>query len=162
MMSSKDVTLSGITAHKIRKGVTLYVNEQPVKPTVAGPPVEPKPLLLMLPWLGSRPQAHAKYREIYLRTGADILVVETEVSMFLWPRWGVEYGSQLLELLESERFSQRPLLVHAFSIGGYTFAQLLVNVAKDAHRYQGFTSRIRGQIYDSLVIGSLERMAVGK
>lgn len=38
-----------------------------------------KPLMLMLPWLGSRPQAVAKYCEIYFRTGFDVLVVESEV-----------------------------------------------------------------------------------
>ncbi|XP_072551088.1 transmembrane protein 53-B isoform X2 [Salminus brasiliensis] len=161
VMSSRDVTLSGVTTHKIRKGITFYANDSVVTPVAPGPPDQPRPLLLLLPWLGSKPQAQAKYCEIYLRTGFDVLAVETEVGRFLWPRWGLEYGGQLLELLESERFSQRPLLVHAFSIGGYTFAQMLVHVAKDPQRYQGFTSRIRGQIYDSLVVGSVERMAIG-
>lgn len=36
----------------------------------------------MLPWLGSRPQAVAKYCEIYFRTGFDVLVVESEVWIF--------------------------------------------------------------------------------
>uniref|UniRef100_A0A672MD48 Si:dkey-5i3.5 n=1 Tax=Sinocyclocheilus grahami TaxID=75366 RepID=A0A672MD48_SINGR len=124
-------------------------------------PVHPKPILLMLPWLGSRPQAIAKYCDIYFRTGFDVLIVESAVSQFLWPRWGLEYGGHVLELLESECFSQRPLLVHAFSIGGYTFGQVLVHVAKDTQRYQGLTNRIRGHIYDSLVMGSLEHMANG-
>ncbi|XP_017578284.1 uncharacterized protein si:dkey-5i3.5 isoform X1 [Pygocentrus nattereri] len=161
VMSSTDATLTGVKAHKIRKGITFYVNENTVNPAAAGRSGQPKPLLLLLPWLGSRPQAQAKYCEMYLRTGFDVLVVETEVGRFLWPRWGLEYGTELLQLLESERFSQRHLLVHAFSIGGYTFAQMLVHMAKDAQRYQGVTSRIRGQIYDSLVMGSLERMAIG-
>lgn len=81
---------------------------------------------------------------------------------FLWPRWGLEHGKTLLELLESERFVSRPLLVHAFSIGGYTFSQLLVHVSKDTDKYQAFTERITGQIYDSMVAGSLEHMAIGE
>lgn len=85
----------------------------------------------------------------------------TQVTQFVWPRWGLEYGGRVLELLQSERFVSRPLLVHAFSIGGYTFAQLLVLMSQDTEKYQGLTRRIRGQIYDSLVIGSLERMAIG-
>ncbi|KAI4880004.1 hypothetical protein NFI96_029187 [Prochilodus magdalenae] len=161
IMSSRDVTLSGVMTQKIRKGITFYANAGTVNPMAVGPPGQPKPLLIMLPWLGSRPQAQVKYCEIYLRTGFDVLVVETEVGRFLWPKWGLEYGRELLEVLESDRFSQCPLLVHAFSIGGYTFAQMLVHMAKDAQRYQGLTSRIRGQIYDSLVMGSLERMAIG-
>lgn len=151
----------GVTAHKISKHITFLVNDLTATPASAVPPGQPKPLCLLLPWLGSRPQAIAKYCDIYLRTGFDILVVESEVSQFLWPRWGLEYGAHVLELLESERFSQRPLLVHAFSIGGYTFSQVLVHVAKDNQRCQELTNRIRGHIYDSLVMGSLDHMAVG-
>lgn len=115
----------------------------------------------MLPWLGSRPKAIAKYCDIYFRNGFDVLVVESEVNQFLWPHWGLDYGAKVLEILDSEHFASRPLLVHAFSIGGYTFTQLMVHVSKDQHKYQGLTQRIRGHIYDSLVLGSLERMAVG-
>ncbi|XP_066541849.1 transmembrane protein 53 isoform X2 [Hoplias malabaricus] len=161
VMSSKDVSLNGVMTHKIRKGITYYANDHEANSFVAGKSDQPKPLLLMLPWLGSRPQNQAKYFDIYLRTGFDVLVVETEVKLFLWPRWGLEYGSKLLELLESEEFSQRPLLVHAFSIGGYTFSHLLVHISRETHRFQGLMSRIKGQIYDSLVVGSLEHMAIG-
>lgn len=154
-------TVAGVTAHKISKHITFLANDVAGTPMASVSPAHPKPILLLLPWLGSRPQAIAKYCEIYFRTGFDVLVVESVVSQFLWPRWGLEYGGHVLELLESERFSQRPLLVHAFSIGGYIFAQVLVHVAKDTQRYQGLTNRIRGHIYDSLVMGSLEHMANG-
>lgn len=87
--------------------------------------------------------------------------ISQKVQDFLWPRWGLEHGKKLLELLESERFVSRPLLVHAFSIGGYTFAQLLMHVTQDPHKYQSLTKRIKGQVYDSLVVGSLENMAIG-
>lgn len=161
VMLSRVVPVAGVTAHKISKQITFFASDVAGTPTASFSPGHPKPILLLLPWLGSRPQAIAKYCEIYFRTGFDVLVVESEVSQFLWPRWGLEYGGRLLELLESERFSQRPLLVHAFSIGGYTFSQVLVHVAKDTQRYQGLTNRIRGHIYDSLVMGSLEHMATG-
>lgn len=36
--------------------------------------------MLMLPWLGSRPQVVDKYCQIYFRTGFDVLVVESEVG----------------------------------------------------------------------------------
>uniref|UniRef100_A0A1A8C7Y9 Uncharacterized protein n=1 Tax=Nothobranchius kadleci TaxID=1051664 RepID=A0A1A8C7Y9_NOTKA len=154
---------SGITAHRLYKNITLYMNEP--KPPVAGrsglTSWDHKPLTLMLPWLGSRPQAVAKYCDIYFRSGFDVLVVESEVKDFLWPRWGLDHGKTLLDLLQSERFTTRPLLVHAFSIGGYTFAQLLVHISKDEHKYEAVTKRIKGQVYDSLVVGTLDHMAVG-
>nr|XP_020469949.1 transmembrane protein 53-like [Monopterus albus]XP_020469959.1 transmembrane protein 53-like [Monopterus albus]XP_020469968.1 transmembrane protein 53-like [Monopterus albus] len=156
-------TLSrGIIAQRLSKNVTLYTNEVESPASCQAQTSEDnKTLMLMLPWLGSRPEAVAKYCDIYFRTGFDVLVAETEVMEFLWPRWGLDHGKQLLELLQSERFASRPLLVHAFSIGGYTFAQLMVHVSRDTQTYQSFTKRIKGQIYDSLVVGSLDNMARG-
>ncbi|XP_054889576.1 uncharacterized protein si:dkey-5i3.5 isoform X2 [Poeciliopsis prolifica] len=153
----------GITVHRLCKNVTLYLNEltSPDRRVQSPFPEDHKPLLLMLPWLGSRPQAVTKYCEIYFRTGFDVLVVESEVKDFLWPRWGLERGKSLLELLQSERLMSRPLLIHAFSIGGYTFAQLLVHISQDKQQYQAVAKRIKGQVFDSLVVGSLEHMATG-
>ncbi|XP_032380459.1 uncharacterized protein si:dkey-5i3.5 isoform X2 [Etheostoma spectabile] len=153
----------GINAHRICKNVTFYINESasPVSRCQTKASEDHTPLMLILPWLGSRPQAVAKYCEIYFRTGFDVLVVESEVQDFLWPRWGLDKGKWLLELLQSERFVSRPLLVHAFSIGGYTFAQLLVHVSQDTQKYQALTQRIKGQVYDSLVVGSVDTMTIG-
>ncbi|XP_024268942.2 transmembrane protein 53-B-like [Oncorhynchus tshawytscha] len=131
-------------------------------PPPALTPGPTKPLLLMLPWLGSRPQAVAKYFEIYFRTGFDVLIVESEVSQFLWPGWGLDYGARVLDVLQSDRFVSCPLLLHAFSIGGYTFTQLLVHISHDTQKYHSFIKRIKGHIYDSLVLGSPERMATGE
>nr|XP_020508570.1 transmembrane protein 53-like [Labrus bergylta] len=153
----------GITALTLSKNATLYMKE--LTPPVSGCKIQTseqqKPLMVMLPWLGSRPQAVAKYCEIYFNTGFDVLVVESEVKDFLWPRLGLDHGKRLLDLLHSEHFVSRPLLVHAFSIGGYTFTQLLVNMSRDSEKYQALSKRIKGQVYDSLVVGSVERMATG-
>ncbi|KTF77147.1 hypothetical protein cypCar_00049755, partial [Cyprinus carpio] len=114
IMLSRAATMAGITAHKISKRITFLANDVAGTPTDCVSPTHPKPILLLLPWLGSKPQAIAKYCDIYFRTGFDVLVVESEV---------------------------------------------LVHVANDTQRYQGLTNRIRGHIYDSIVMGSLEHMA---
>ncbi|KAM9410311.1 uncharacterized protein KZ484_002387 [Pholidichthys leucotaenia] len=115
----------------------------------------------MLPWLGARPQAVSKYCNIYLHNGFDVLVVQSEMMEFLFPQWGLDRGRSLLQLLESDPFVSRRLLVHAFSIGGYSFAQMLVAASKEGEKYESLIKRIDGQIYDSLVVGSLEHMATG-
>lgn len=162
-MLARTTLSTGVTAHRLSKNVTFYMNESvsPASGCQSKITEDHKPLMLMLPWLGSRPQAIRKYCEIYFRTGFDVLVVESGALEFLWPRWGLDRAKTVLELLESEHFLSRPLLVHAFSIGGYTYAQLLVHVSQDAEKYQEFTKRIKGQVYDSLVVGSLEWMAKG-
>ncbi|KAI3366719.1 hypothetical protein L3Q82_009392 [Scortum barcoo] len=120
-----------------------------------------RPLLVFFTWLGAQPGAVAKYRDLYLARDMDILVVQSNVMHFLWPRWGLIYGSEVLEVLEEPRFSERALLVHASSIGGYTFSQMLTHVAQGQKKHAGLIQRVIGHIYDSLVVGTLEHMAIG-
>ncbi|KAG7264335.1 hypothetical protein CRUP_017913 [Coryphaenoides rupestris] len=138
----------GVIAQNLCKNITLYFNQAGLSPASSNTqtpadPLHTKPLLLMLPWLGSQPQAMAKYCETYFHLGFDVLMVQSNITDFLWPRWGLEKGERILELLHSERFVSRPLLVHAFSIGCYTFCQMLVHVSRDPEKYRAFTSRIK-------------------
>ncbi|XP_028670653.1 uncharacterized protein si:dkey-5i3.5 isoform X2 [Erpetoichthys calabaricus] len=149
---------TGVKIQKISKTITFYKNEHKI---ISASSDLPKPLLLLLPWLGSQSKSVEKYREIYFKHGYDILTVESEVRHFLWPKWGLEYGAQVLGVLQSESFVSRPLLIHAFSIGGYTFAQMLLNASQTPELQESLKERIYGQIYDSLVVGTLEHMAAG-
>ncbi|XP_034434537.1 LOW QUALITY PROTEIN: uncharacterized protein LOC117757458 [Hippoglossus hippoglossus] len=120
-----------------------------------------RPLLLFFPWLGARPVAVAKYRDLYLTRGIDVLVVQSSVMHFLWPRWGLDYGLEVLQVLEEPQFSGREVLVHSASIGGYTFTQVLAQITQGPKQHAGLTQRVIGHVYDSLVVGTLEHMAIG-
>ncbi|XP_061570360.1 transmembrane protein 53-A-like [Cololabis saira] len=121
----------------------------------------PRPLLLFFSWLGAHPAGVAKYMDLYAGQGLDILLVQSRVMHFLWPRWGLDYGLEILKVLEEPPFSGREVLVHAASIGGYTFTQMLVHISQEPKKHAGLTRRVVGQVYDSLVVGSLEHMATG-
>lgn len=103
----------------------------------------------------------AKYCDLYLAR-MDVLVVQSGVMHFLWPRWGLEYGLEVLQVLGQPEFSGRPLLVHASSIGGYTFTQILTHIARGRREHAALAHRVVGHIYDSLVVGTLEHMAIGE
>lgn len=92
----------------------------------------------------------------------DVLVIQSGVMHFLWPRWGLSYGLEVLKLLEEPQFSERSVLVHATSIGGYTFTQILTHIARGQKEHAGLAQRVIGHIYDSLVFGTLEHMAIGE
>ncbi|GCC21287.1 uncharacterized protein [Chiloscyllium punctatum] len=135
--------------------ITLYGNSTK---TLNG---APRPLLLFLPWYGAKCHAMDHYRQIYYPYGFDILSVESSILHFLWPQYGLSYASEVLDLLQSEPFSSRPLLIHASSIGGFLFAEMLIITQRDVPRYSSFGSRIMGQIFDSLVAGDVELLANG-
>lgn len=120
-----------------------------------------KPLLLLLPWLGSQSHTVSKYRDVYFQLGFDVLTVESKLSHFLWPRCGLSYAAEVLNLLQQQTFSSRPLLVHCCSVGGYTFTQMMHHMTQNPQQYAAVMERIKGHIYDSLVNGSVERMATG-
>nr|XP_028602267.1 transmembrane protein 53-like isoform X2 [Podarcis muralis]XP_028602268.1 transmembrane protein 53-like isoform X2 [Podarcis muralis] len=144
----------GTAVTPISRTVCLY---RPV-----GTFADSQPLVLLLPWFGARPGALAKYLSLYLGRGWAVLVAESSLGHFLWPRWGLAYADQLLGLLgEGKALGTQPLLIHAFSIGGYTFAQMMVHLARHPERHAGIGERICGCVYDSLVAGSLENMAQG-
>ncbi|XP_053320095.1 uncharacterized protein LOC128491799 isoform X2 [Spea bombifrons] len=139
------------------KSVFLYSD-----PSVPESDRSSRPLLLFLPWLGSKARAFEKYILLYFKLGFDVLVAESSLSHFLWPKNGLDYAGQLVNLLMTEKdFSSRSLFVHAVSIGGYTFAQMLVWTSKSHGEQRKTLDRIHGQVYDSLVVGSMERMATG-
>ncbi|XP_006780825.1 uncharacterized protein LOC102797687 [Neolamprologus brichardi] len=120
-----------------------------------------RPLLLFFSWLGAQPGGMAKYRDLYLDRGMDVLLVQSSVMHFLWPRWGLEYGLEVLKILENPPFAGRVMLVHASSIGGYTFTQILTHIVQEPKKHGGLAQRMMGHIYDSLVVGTLEHMAIG-
>lgn len=99
--------------------------------------------------------------DLYLDRGMDVLLVQSNVMHFLWPRWGLDYGLEVLKVLEEPQFSERAVLVHASSIGGYTFAQTVAHIVPGWSKHAGLAQRVIGHIYDSLVVGTLEHMAIG-
>ncbi|XP_063782761.1 transmembrane protein 53-like [Pseudophryne corroboree] len=134
--------------------VSLYIN-----PSHSVSCLSSRPLLLFLPWLGSKSRSHEKYIQLYFKLGFDVLVAESSLLHFLWPKTGLEYAGQLVDLLIGEKdLCSRRLYLHAISIGGYLFAQMLVCSSKEQRT---MLERIYGQVFDSLVIGSMEKMATG-
>lgn len=144
-----------VTVTRLSRSIRLYC-KQP------GPPGPPRPLLLLLPWLGAPQGAQAKYLQLYLCSGFDVLVVESALRHFLCPRLGLGRAARVLELLQGPGvLAARPLVVHALSLGGYTFAQMLLLIRRQPGRYSAVATRLWGHIFDSLVVGNLDRMALG-
>uniref|UniRef100_UPI00398E6629 transmembrane protein 53-A isoform X2 n=1 Tax=Pristiophorus japonicus TaxID=55135 RepID=UPI00398E6629 len=144
-----------ITMDRLSNTITLHRNN--IESLTGGP----RPLLLLLPWHGAKPHSVERYRQIYYPYGFDILTVESSILHFLWPQYGLSYAEQVLDLLHSELFSSHPLVIHAFSLGGFLFVQMIASTLRDTSRYSGFKARITGQIFDSLVIGNLDLMVKG-
>ncbi|XP_029019554.1 uncharacterized protein LOC114862948 [Betta splendens] len=162
--ASEGVSGVKFTVNHISGSITYYEGALPAASLPSDSPASPpasRPLLVFFPWLGARPRGLARYRDLYLARGMDVLLVQSAAAHFLWPRWGRDYGAEILKVLEGPRFAERRVLVHATSIGGFTFSQTLAHVARGPAKHKGLAQRVIGHIYDSLVVGSLEHMAIG-
>ncbi|XP_061422563.1 uncharacterized protein LOC133351407 isoform X2 [Lethenteron reissneri] len=166
----------GFTVHALpggdaNGGVVLGAGD-PTAPAATPRQARPsaRPLAVFLPWLGARPQAAQRYRDLYHALGMDVFTVESHVSHFLWPRSGIVRARRALELLATEpRLTGgdgspeggRPLYVHAMSVGAYMFSLMLLVAQGEPGRYGTIIGRVRAQVFDSMVAGSLEHMAKG-
>ncbi|XP_078091866.1 transmembrane protein 53-A [Mustelus asterias] len=154
-MSLSESAPQNMMVKRLSNTITLYRNSVKMVDDA------PRPLLLLLPWFGAKPHVVERYRQIYYQYGFDILTVESKLLHFLWPQYGLSYASEVLDLLHSESLSSHPLIIHAFSIGGFLVAQIVGATLRDTPPNSGFKARIRGQIFDSLVVGDVELMAKG-
>ncbi len=122
-------------------------------------------LVVLFPWLYATPKAISKYCELYHERGLDVLTVSCQLKHFLWPSTARSVATELLDYLgkndvplNTDRF-----LVHAFSVGAYVYTITLMELAAGLNKphYDVVREKIRGQIFDSIVVGSLGRMANG-
>lgn len=111
-------------------------------------PIE-KPLVVLLSWLLSKKKHTYKYANFYLDQGFDVLNINISPWQLFWPMKGSQVvAADILKFLEKNHtFS--PLILHGFSVGGYVWGEVLVQMASELNRYQKVIDRIAGQIWDS-------------
>lgn len=57
-------------------------------------------------------------------------------------------ASEILKFLHANE-SYAPLVLHGFSVGGYLWSEVMVQMAAEQEKYQHIVNRIAGQVWDS-------------
>ena len=121
-----------------------------------------RPLVLFFPWLTATPRALDRYCNLYHERGWDVLTIKGHLKDFTWPPCATKVTKEVIDLLTLDKInSDRPLVVQGMSVGAYLFSVFMIEVQKDALTFNNISPRIRAQIFDSIVIGSLGRMSTG-
>ncbi|KAG8237829.1 hypothetical protein J437_LFUL002438, partial [Ladona fulva] len=109
-----------------------------------------KSLVIILPWLLSRPKHIHKFAKLYLDYGFDVLTVKLTPWQLLWPVQGSQIvAGELISFLHHNQ-GYNTLLMHGFSIGGYLWGEALAQIVDDKEgRYKAILDRIVGHIWDS-------------
>ncbi|XP_014674993.1 PREDICTED: uncharacterized protein LOC106815083 [Priapulus caudatus] len=94
-----------------------------------------------------------KYGDFYLQRGFDVLNVRVHIDHVLYAARAQSCVQQARNYLShrAATVGPTPLLVHAFSTGGYLYGDMLIKMAADAERYGGIAGSISGEIFDSVV-----------
>lgn len=117
-------------------------------------------LVLFFGWLNASPRAVQRYVDLYHNAGYDFMYIPGHVTHFVWPANSVKLARRLLDHVDTLA-EYNAFLVHAISIGAYNYTSCLMLLQDSQDRYRSFRGRIQGVIFDSLTIGSTERMKTG-
>lgn len=109
-----------------------------------------RPLVLMFSWLLAKGKHLQKYRDMYLNEGFDVETIQVHTNQLLLPRTTQSMMENVLDMLAADQ-SNRPLLVHGFSVGGYAFGELLLKLIQNPEKYATIKARFQGLIFDSPV-----------
>lgn len=96
-----------------------------------------------------------KYRSIYFQHGFDVLTVKTSPFEFFFPTIGAQkVAASILNFMKSKSSEYPEVIVHAFSVGGYQFAEFLnkLNESDDdklSPQHLALKKSIKGTIFDS-------------
>ncbi|KAF2904537.1 hypothetical protein ILUMI_01638 [Ignelater luminosus] len=110
---------------------------------------EDKPLVILLSWMLAKGKHIYKFADYYVNHGFDVLRISITPWQLLWPSKGTQVvASDILKFLHVNK-SYAPLFIHGFSVGGYQWGEVLVQIASDQKCYQHVADRIVGQVWDS-------------
>lgn len=119
---------------------------------------QPRKLVLLFDWLYAKPAAVERYCDLYHARGLDVLTVNGRLVHFLWPPEGYKLAKEILAYLDT---TEEDLIVHAFSVGAYIYTLCLMLAQREPEKFGHFRDRVKGQIFDSVVIGSYDHMSTG-
>ncbi|XP_019766152.1 transmembrane protein 53 isoform X2 [Dendroctonus ponderosae] len=107
------------------------------------------PLVVLIAWMMAKKKHTQKYADIWLQKGFDVLCVTVNPWQFLWPVTGTQVvAADILKFLEQNK-SYSQMMLHGFSVGGYLWGEVMVQMAHEKERYQQVLDRFAGQVWDS-------------
>lgn len=108
-------------------------------------------LVIMMSWLNAREKHINYYRNFYLERGFDVLNIKTSPVDLMLPQIGASVSSRnLVKFLDQHNYPQ--VVIHGFSIAGYVYGQLLLDIFKlDKEKQQQLINSIQGIVLDSVV-----------
>lgn len=107
------------------------------------------PLVILLSWMGANPRGLAKYKAFYEARGCEVHVVMNGLKTAIFPPASQRQAQYIADVIDVQH-AERPVFVHAFSIGTGIYGLLLDKLVKEGgEKLDGLRSRLAGVVFDS-------------
>jgi hypothetical protein len=150
MRSMKLTKCSFSTGKQSLPEIKLSRNQMNYRPNLnAKGEQEQKKLAIMIGWLGAKDHQMKSYLSYYHSHGFDTLSFAVGPRHVMFPHDAMKHMQNVWDTA-AELSPNTPILLHAFSMGGYLFGQSLRCIENQPERYGHLRSQIRAQIFDSV------------
>ena len=110
-----------------------------------------KPLTVIFGWINAKNKNLDKFRQLWNEKGFDVLIVRTSILDTLFPPIGSQIVAQnVVKVLSDLNSKYDEIVIHAFSVGGYQFGEVLVQLTQH-EKYANVLNSFNGFIMDSIV-----------
>lgn len=127
-------------ANLIAMSVKLTPKQAFVDPTV--------PVVIILSWMGAQQKQLKKYTKFYEDLGYEVHTVFNDLKTAIFPSASKAQAMRISDIIEGQP-KERPVFVHAFSIGTGIYGLLLENLRHEKERLDGFREKVAGVVFDS-------------
>ncbi|CAH1259003.1 TMEM53 [Branchiostoma lanceolatum] len=111
-----------------------------------------KPLVLIFAWMLPQRRHLQKFENIYLARGCDVMTINIKPLQLMLPKTGAQViAEKVVDFVHQPQNARRPLLVHAFSVGGYLYSETLLKSLDTSSEAGSMKDRIMGQVFDSIL-----------
>jgi hypothetical protein len=106
------------------------------------------PLVIMLSWMGANSRSLARYKTFYESIGYEVHVVINGLKTAVFPPASKKQAEHVAHVINAQP-SDRPVFVHAFSIGTGIYGLFLDAIKHDLQRLDSVKNKITGVVFDS-------------
>ncbi|GAB0489671.1 hypothetical protein MMPV_000896 [Pyropia vietnamensis] len=106
------------------------------------------PVVILLSWMGAKSKSMKKYAEFYQSRGFEVHYVFNGFRTALVPNASRAQARRVASFLDAMP-DEKPVFVHAFSIGTGIYGYMLDHLKSDVARFEAIQNKVRGVIFDS-------------
>lgn len=106
------------------------------------------PVVILLSWMGAQQKHLEKYRAYYEGMGYEVHCVFNDLKTAVFPPASRAQANRIGEFISGQP-DDRPVFVHAFSIGTGIYGLLLDSLRHDMEKLDRITKKVTGVVFDS-------------